>query len=180
MMDIDIEDKIIAVGKCINSLDFKAYPTDETVLEYLIAQNDNILFYFPTEIKKHRRNARMDVHLYSDLINSHIGSAHIETDCFIDSEELYVFSQLRHLTLSISNTDVKYYNDDDIYKFSHALANLAGNCLITITIDISELEQTAADQIKEMFAKPHGLETLSFLEKNPKKGARHKLVKKTS
>jgi hypothetical protein len=115
----------------------------------------------------------------TNLINSHIASAHIETDCFIDSDDFYVFSQLRHLTLSISNTDVEYYIEDDINKLSHALANLSGNSLKTITIDISELEQTAAEQIKETFTKPYGLETLTFLEKNIKKGAWHKLVKNT-
>lgn len=177
--ELGIEDHFKMLGSTITSIQLKDYNIDEETLEYLIEGNEDIVFDLPIlTIDKFKRVERNSVERginpeeLPDYIASRLRTIHIETDVFIDSSEFYRFGSLEHLSLSISNTSVDYYEDKDIADLWHVLSDLADGNLKTILFDISDVNETAAEQIKMLMKNPNNVVQLEFIEAKRKKRRR--------
>lgn len=155
---IDFEQNLADLGSTIDQITFNSCPDNPIALDFLIEGNDGITFEFLNS------KSPISVGCLPDDVNSRITSAYIQTDCFIDYADFYVFSRLETLYLSISNTNLDFYDFEQVSGLWHVLRDLAGDCLKRIEFDISELPDTAQEQIKSFFKNPHNVVDLEFIE----------------
>lgn len=177
-MEIDLEQQLIDLGKQINHIEFNQYPEDNYALEMLIEENDKLTFDFDFENTKRRKTSSqydfrpITVNCFSTDINSRITAAHIETDCFIDYSNFYEFARLERLYLYVSNQNVDYFDDTDVANLWHCLRDLASNRLKYIEFDISDLTDTAKEQITSLFKNPLNVVELNLIDAPRKRRGR--------
>ena len=173
-MAVDFEQQLIDLGKQINHIEFNQYPEDDYALQMLLEENEQLTFDFSFAHKKQRRQSPsskfrpMTVNCYSTDINSRITAALIETDSFIDYSDFYEFARLERLYLYVSNHNVDYFEDRDVANLWHCLRDLASNRLKYIEFDISDLTESAKEQITSLFKNPLNVVELNLID-TPKK-----------
>lgn len=167
-MEIDFEQQLIDLGKQINHIEFNQYPEDNYALEMLIEENEKLTFNFDIKQKRTKspsnRFRPITVNCYATDINSRITAAHIETDCFIDYSNFYEFARLERLYLYVSDPNADYFDDSDVANLWHCLRDLTSNSLKYIEFDISDLTDTAKEQITSLFKNPLNVVELNLID----------------
>ncbi|KJY87701.1 hypothetical protein CWB89_10235 [Pseudoalteromonas piscicida] len=169
-MEINFEQQLIDLGKQINHIEFNQYPEENYALQMLVEENEYLTFGFDFENSKRRKKSSqynfqpITVNCYSTYINSRITAAHIETDCFIDYSDFYDFSRLERLYLYVSNPNVDCFDDRDVANLWHFLRDLASKRLKYIEFDISDLTDTAKDQINSLLKNPLNVVELNLID----------------
>lgn len=153
---IDIEKKLIDLGSAVEQVTFNSCPDNPIALDFLIEGNDAITFELLN------RKKPFSVGCLPDHVNSRITSAHIETECFIDYDDFYCFTSLETLYLSISRTNIDYFDDRQVAGLWHVLSDLASGHLKRVEFDISALPDTSQEQIKTLFSNPYKVVDLEF------------------
>lgn len=170
------EEQLLYLAESVNHIEFKDYPKDFNILNELADYNPLITFDLSFSKqkragRKRRGSARpITPGCLSDCTLSRITAAHVETDCFVDVSDFYVFDKLETLYLYVSNQDCEYYDSREVSNLWFILLDLAhsGN-LKRVVFDISRLTETAQEQIKELFVVPDNQIQLELIEPRKKK-----------
>lgn len=148
-------DLITTMAESIKEIYFKKIP-DVFLLNGLSEGSNDIIFHFPA-------NESCGLSEYSEYgFSSKIWAINLETDMFIDHEELYQFSNLRKLTISCQNKNASTISTDDLMKMQIAIDNLI--YLEELIIDLRGMRRNLVEEVKDCVFFPFTKMTIKYID----------------
>lgn len=159
MLNIEDFECIKNIASSIKEIHFNEIPS-HSILEALSEGCNDILLHLPLD-----KACILEYSEYS--FGANIVSINIETDAFIDSNNLYNFPNLRKLVLSCSNSNIQTLSPDDLDDMKMAIENL--EYVDQIIFDLHKIQQTAIDEVKNFIFFPHKKIDIRFIDHKPRK-----------
>lgn len=160
-MNIDDENEVLKeISSSISEIYFKEVP-ELHHLESFLEQSKEIKIYLP------KKTPIPILEIYNYFFCKNIVEINLSTDAFIDSSNLYVFHNLKNLTLSFERRDIDYIDQEDAYNMLIAITNLTK--LETLEIDIYGLKKDIIETIEQIMPLPSQGLKLSYIENRSRK-----------
>ncbi len=154
MLNEEEFDCITNIASSIKEIHFNKVP-NISILEALSEGSDNALFYFPLD-----KICTLEYAEYN--FSSNIAAINLETDVFIDSDNLYNFPNLKKLVLSCSNNKAETLSHDDLDDMRMAIENLEH--LEELIFDLHKMKQTAINEVKDFVFFAHKKIKVTFID----------------
>jgi len=166
-MNIDDENEVLKeISSSISEIYFKEVP-ELHHLEFFLEQSKEIKIYLP------KKTPIPILEIYNYFFCKNIVEINLSTDAFIDSSNLYVFHNLKNLTLSFERRDIDYIDQEDAYNMLIAITNLTK--LETLEIDIYGLKKDIIETIEQIMPLPSQGLKLSYIENRSRKMRKPKI-----